>query len=336
MKPLQNAYPQDMSLDGPVLAEPFAEPSIEPVGVSAVWRKLIAQARIAAPHLRVATIEGEPGTGKSLLTRFIHRLSPLARLGFQRHDARQWLASECDLDHLSGFLYLDRVELLEPAGQSLLLSLLKALHERPTALVTLTVSSQIPLRLLAGKGQFIPDLAFRLTSVRFALPPLRTRKEDISPIAQALLERIGLRYQMNAALLGQGALPVLLQYNWPGNVRELASVLEAALLESTNGIIRPGDLSLQSNLHLTSFEPISLATPLQFPPKPGGAAVASQLIEFEPLAALTSLNLDDVIHRHVVYVLELNRGNKLQAARQLGISRSTLYRILGGSSPLGD
>jgi DNA-binding NtrC family response regulator len=157
---------------------------------------------------------------------------------------------------------------------------------------------------MSGQGEFLPDLAFRLTAVRFMIPPLRTRREDIAPIAQALLERLCARYQHRPVLLSPAALGRLLQHSWPGNVRELASVLEAALLEASGDVIRPEDLSMNSA--------IAPATPLPPPCPPGGLA------------------LDNVIHRHIQYVLDLNHGNKLRASRQLRISRSTLYRILEG------
>jgi DNA-binding NtrC family response regulator len=173
----------------------------------------------------------------------------------------------------------------------------------------LVASSQTPLRQMAGQGLLMPDLAFRLTAVRFAIPPLRMRKEDIAPLAQALLDKICSRYQHRPVELGPGAMARLLQHSWPGNVRELASVLESALFEAVNGVIRPGDLALPAN-----------------------DAVPQ---EVQPFAHTDSLALDEVIHRHVKYVLDLNRGNKLQAARQLGISRSTLYRILGNEPILG-
>jgi len=108
--------------------------------------------------------------------------------------------------------------------------------------------------------------------------------------------------------MAPGTLARLLQHTWPGNVRELASVLETALLEAVNGIIRPEDLSLPSGLE----SPSAL--------RQEGRA--------------DTLNLDAVIQQHVQYVLDLNRNNKLRAARQLGISRSTLYRILGNENLL--
>ena len=85
-------------------------------------------------------------------------------------------------------------------------------------------------------------------------------------------------------------------------------MLEAALLEATNDVIRPEDLSLQAGME--------------------------QAAEFQPALRFGDLSLDEVIQRHVQYVLDVNHGNKLRAARQLHISRSTLYRILGNQSIL--
>jgi len=289
------------------------------VGVSAALRRLLLQAEITAPRLQVATIEGEAGVGKHLFAQTLHGLSPLADMPFRRRDAREWLASETDVSALKGTLYLDRVDQLAPPGQSLLLNLVKMLQaasaeEAETApRFVLLASTHGSLRQLAAQGDFLPDLAFRLTAVRFPIPPLREHREDIAPIAQALIDRICRRYHQSTAVLAAGTLPRLLQHAWPGNVRELASVLESAILDSTTGIIRPGSLQLDS------------------PP-----AVRSEAAQVAAAGAssLEDLSLDAVIRRHIQFVLELNRGNKLRAARQLGISRSTLYRLLGGDSAL--
>jgi two-component system response regulator AtoC len=282
------------------------------VGISAAWRKLITQADMAAPHITVAAIEGEPGSGKQTLARYLFGRSHLAASTFQRRDAREWLVADADPATLGGFTYLDRVDLLAPPGQGLLLGVLKSLQDRPPGRAVLLASSQTSLRQMAGQGLLLPDLAFRLTAVRFAIPPLRQRREDVASLAQSLLDRICLRYQQRSVILGPGTLARLLQHNWPGNVRELASVLEAALLEAENGIIRPNDLALSSAHEMQS----------EIAP------------DIHSAARTEDLSLDAIIRHHVQYVLELNRGNKLRAARQLCISRSTLYRILGNETIL--
>jgi DNA-binding NtrC family response regulator len=290
----------------------FPSMPVHVVGVSAAWRKLILQADMAAPHLQIAAIEGEHGSGKQTLARYLFSRSPLCGSQFQRRDAREWLATDADPAALAGFTYLDRVDLLAPPGQGLLLGVLKSLQDRPPGRAVVLASSETPLRQMAGQGLLIPDLAFRLTAIRFAIPPLRLRREDIAPLAQYLLERICTRYQQRPVVLGPGTLARLLQHNWPGNVRELASVLETALLEVGNSVIKPTDLALPEN-------PPPIPDPhlgLQAGTRPAG------------------LSLDTVIRQHVQYVLDLNHGNKLRAARQLAISRSTLYRILGNDNPL--
>jgi DNA-binding NtrC family response regulator len=293
---------------GLTLVELDSPQSFQVVGVSAAWRKLLMQAEMAAPHVQVAAIEGEHGSGKQTLAHYLFSHSPLAGSSFQRRDAREWLVADADPSTLAGFTYLDRVDLLAPPGQGLLLGVLKALQDRPPGRAVVLASSQTPLRQMAGQGLLMPDLAFRLSAVRFPIPPLRQRREDIAPLAQSLLDRICARYQQRPVMLGPGALARLLQHNWPGNVRELASVLEAALLEAVNGVIRPNDLAIPTGLE----------------PQP-------DQLQHQPA---DSISLDAVIRHHVQYVLDLNRGNKLRAARQLAISRSTLYRILGNQTIL--
>jgi DNA-binding NtrC family response regulator len=297
------------SVSGLTLVPVDSRPPVQIVGVSAAWRKLMMQAEMAAPHVQAAAIEGEHGAGKQTLARYLFSRSPLAGSTFQRRDAREWLVTDADPSTLAGFTYLDRVDLLAPPGQGLLLGVLKAMQDRPPGRAVILASSQTPLRQMAGQGLLLPDLAFRLSAVRFAIPPLRLRREDIAPLAQSLLERICNRYQQRPVTLGPGALARLLQHAWPGNVRELASVLETALLEAGNGVIRAEDLNL-----------------------PNGQEVL--MPELQPGSQTANLSLDSVIRQHVQYVLDLNRGNKLRAARQLSISRSTLYRILGNETLL--
>jgi two-component system response regulator AtoC len=305
------------------------------VGVSAVWRKLLMQAQMAAPHLQVAAIEGEHGSGKYTLAHYLFSRSPLVSTSFQRRDAREWLATDADPATLAGFIYLDRVDLLTPPGQGLLLGILKTLQDRPPGRAVLLASSQTPLRQMAGQGLLLPDLAFRLTAIRFAVPPLRQRREDIAPLAQFLLDRLCVRYQQRPVLLGPGTLARLLQHTWPGNVRELLSALENALLEADNGIIRPLDLALPDgpqpffDLQSGAQSPIGPATGLG---AGFGASGYETGLGSQNATHAANLSLDVTIRRHVDYVLDLNRGNKLRTARQLQISRSTLYRSLANEN----
>src|SRR5208337_15375 len=126
----------------------------------------------------------------------------------------------------------------------------------------------------------------------------------------------------------------LLQHTWPGNVRELLSALENALLEADNGVIRPLDLSLPDGPQPFPQPFVNVQSSAYSPLSPAMGAGAGFEANFDPQTAVqaANLSLDAVIHRHVQYVLDLNRGNKLRTARQLQISRSTLYRILANEN----
>lgn len=275
------------------------------IAISAAARKLVCRAEVVAPHLQIATLEGEPGVGKRALAQLLHSRSALAHSAFHHCDAREWLLAEVDLQFFSGFLYLDRVDLLAAPGQALLLRVLRSLENLPDGRFALLASSENSLRGMARDGLFLPDLAFRLTAIHFAVPPLRERREDIAPLANFFLEGIIARYHLPGFCLSSGATARLLQHDWPGNARELSSVLESAVLNAPHGIIRADDLGIV-------FTPP--ASPRPIPPSP------------------EILNLDAVILNHVHMVLDLNHGNKLKSSRQLGISRSTLYRLLGAGT----
>jgi DNA-binding NtrC family response regulator len=275
------------------------------VSASPAMRKLLDQANIVGPHLRIAAIEGESGSGKHTVARLLyHRFADghpdMRQLAFTRCDARDWLLSQTDPQSLSGFIFLDRIDLLSGSAQAMLLRILKNLDFRQPNALVLLASSESPLRELARNNQFLTELAVRFTSVRLSIPPLRERKEDIIPLANHFLHRISARYHLLPLILTSTAIARLLEYPWPGNLRELSSILESAVIECSNGIVRSEDLALLN------------------------AQVPAPL----PILTNETLDLDAVIHQHILRVLALNHGNKLRTARQLGISRSTLYRLL--------
>jgi DNA-binding NtrC family response regulator len=289
----------------PLSASTHNPPQPSFTAISAVGRRIVQQAEMVAPHLQCAMIEGEAGVGKQAFAQLLHSRSAFAGSCFRRCDAREWLLSEVDPQFLTGFTYVDHVDLLAASGQALLLRFLKALQHRSTGTFALVASSEKSLRHLASEGKYLSDLAFRLTAILFAIPPLRERREDIAPLANFFLEKIGARYHLPRLAFAPGATARLLQHDWPANARELSSVLESAVLSSPDGMIRSEDL------------PIVL--PLS--PAPHSNSTSPPV-----------LNLDAVILNHIHLVLDMNCGNKLKTARQLGISRSTLYRLLGAAS----
>jgi len=230
----------------------------------------------------------------------------MSRQEFSRFDASDWLLKEIDPQLLSGFFFLDRVDLVPAPGQSLLLRILKDIEFLKTGTPVILCSSESPLRELAQSGEFLTALALRLTSVHFAIPPLRQRREDIIPLSQLFLNQIAARYRLPRIALAPRALTHLLEHAWPGNLHELSSTLESAAIDCPNGVIQPSDLALRS-------------------PAPTSPAFARRP---------EVLTLDAVIQNHILHVLDINRGNKVKTSRQLGISRSTLYRLLEkGLSP---
>ncbi len=308
-------------------------------------RRLIQQMQRMAPHLSLATIEGEEGTGRTLAAHALHAAGPAPNGPFVPCPATQFFAVESTasdslerrqrwsetflLKAHGGMLFLDRVHRLSPDQQEMLADFLhwfddrqfRARHPPATAGVSrdqnsteealpaqIVFSTSVSLRSPDGVAHFREDLASRLCSVRFHLPPLARRREDIPLLAQVFIQRFARLYGKPVRGLGPGTIAPLLRHTWPGNVRELEETISAAALETESHWIRPIDLP-----------------PLNSTSRP------SQSTEN---AADDDFNLDRAIRNHVTRALARTRGNKLRAAQLLGISRSTLYRIL--AAQLGD
>src|SRR6185369_13010406 len=146
-------------------------------------------------------------------------------------------------------------------------------------------------------GRFREDLYYRLNVIAIALPPLRERREDIPELVKHFLTTrpVG----GGRCRIDPEALEALKRYDWPGNVRELANVLERAQILAENHVITSDDL------------PENLVEVAPAPGAPGDPR-----------------HLRDVERRYVQQVLRQEKGNKVQAAKSLGISRRALYRLI--------
>ena len=158
---------------------------------------------------------------------------------------------------------------------------------------------------MAAAGILRQEIYHRLAMVEIALEPLRRRAEDIPPLVMHFLERFATRYEKRIEMIAPEAMESLLLHEWPGNVRELENVLHNGVLQCEGSVLSTRDL------------PTLLAGT--------GAAYPVEVRQRE-----APLRLQEVIERHVLRVLKDCSGNKVRAAEVLGISRSTLYRMLDG------
>ena len=289
----------------------------EMAGRSLAMQQLFTRMRCTAPHFRLVSIEGESGTGKLLTAQTLHRLGPSSSGPFAPALASDFLAAPQAFwtDAAGGLAYLSRVDELSPDQQRLLRDFLeRAAHERLRNLPgsgprQLVVGASQSLRRLASTGAFRFDLASHLSAIRFFLPPLRDRRDDLPLLAGLFLRQSSLHLGKPLRGFAPGTLSRLAAHPWPGNVRELQAAITAASLDCPGQWLRPIDIP-------------RLQWPAAVPP----SAPAEFPVE-DP-------NLDRAILRHVTRVLARVSGNKVRAARMLGISRSTLYRLLDSAPSL--
>jgi transcriptional regulator with PAS, ATPase and Fis domain len=217
------------------------------------------------------------------------------------------LASKSGLVEVAegGTLFIDEVAEMSPALQAKLLRVLEDGHYRRVgstqemhADVRVVAATNRPLEDEMKAGRFREDLFYRLNVLTIDLPLLRERREDIPELVEHFLttRQVGpARYRVHP-----DAMEALARYDWPGNVRELANVLERAQILSENHLITLDDL------------PEAIVE--------GRAGAAGG--EGDPH------HLREVERRHVLQVLQQEKGNKVQAARVLGVSRRALYRLI--------
>ena len=297
------------------------------VALAPVMRELLSVASRLADSRSSVLLEGESGTGKDLLAHWLHyngprRDGPFIKihcpsipedlleselLGHERGaftDARQTKLGKIEMAD-GGSVYFDQIHDLTPALQA---KLLRVVEERRferlggTRTVDVDVrfiaSSTVDLREAVSQGTFREDLYHRLSVVPLLLPPLRSRREDILPLAEMFLTRERQRGTTRAAQFEPSAADALRGYLWPGNVRELRSVVERA------------------GLYAHGAETVAVA------------ALPPQILE-QPQTLWAGRDrkpsLDDIEQAYIRYVLEQVGGSQTRAAAILGISRKSLW-----------
>lgn len=302
------------------------------MGSSAALRTVLAEAEKAAVTAANILIEGESGTGKELLARAIHQAS--GRQG-------RFVAINCgsipqELLNSELFGYVDgaftgarkggspgKIEMaqggtlfLDEIGEmplAMQVALLRFLEDRTVTRVGGLEERRVDVRIIAATNRclsaevqqknFREDLFYRLNVVNLKMPPLRERLSDIPLLVEAMLSKLSRESHAAAPAVTQEAMDILCSYSWPGNVRQLHNVLESSLIRAGGSAITRTELP---------------AHMLDQPVKPtGGGSLKQAEIEI----------IEDALRRH--------NGNISQAARELGITRKTLYKKIRHAQ-LGD
>jgi DNA-binding NtrC family response regulator len=282
-----------------------------------------------APARATVLIQGESGTGKELVARAVHDNSTRATGPFVAINCgaipdtlieselfghvkgaftganafRRGLLEESS----GGTCFLDEVGDLSAAGQAKVLRALQeheirrvGSNERVPVDLRVIAASRRSLQQLAKSGQFREDLLYRLNTVTIQLPALRERQEDIPLLAEFFLARYGAEKERPVTGMTTAATDLLMQYPWPGNVRELEHAIERAVALANHEILSIEDL----------------------PPELTGKKGDSEEISFE------GETLEALKRERVLAALESTKGDKEQAARLLGVSKRTIYRLI--------
>jgi two-component system, NtrC family, response regulator HydG len=303
------------------------------VFTSEAMRRLGVLVGRVAPRDVTVLITGESGTGKERVAEAIVRASRRAERPFIRFNcaalspelaeaelfghvkgaftgairARPGLFGEAD----GGSILLDEVGELAPSAQAKLLRVLQEGEVRPvgeersrTVDVRVLAATHRDLEELVKEGKFREDLFYRLNVVQLAIPPLRSRPEDVPVLARFFLERFAERFGVSPLHVPEGLFDRLLAHSWPGNVRELENAMEGLVaLSPPEGL----DLGLLPGAARTEATEATAA-----PEAPGAALPLKQRVEAYERGLL-------------VEALRGARGNRSEAARRLGMSRVTLH-----------
>jgi two-component system response regulator HydG len=303
----------------------------KPIGTNRGWLEIIRVAETVAETDSTVLLQGESGTGKGIVARYIHELSKRSANGFVSincgalpeslleselfgHVKGSFTGAVKDKSGLfqaseGGTFFLDEIGETTAATQ---VKLLRVLQHREVIPVGATEPVPIDTRIIAAtnrdldqeiaRGHFRSDLFYRLNVIALEIPPLRKRREDIALLAEAFLEQIAIARNEEVKVLTPETVELLLSYNWPGNVRELENAVERAVILAGSGVITPS--LLPDRIRDQRAEPL-----------------IAERVASNP-------SLEAIERAYIMWVLGSEGGNKSRAAETLGIDPSTLYRKL--------
>ena len=299
---------------------------------------------VAASPVPTVLVTGESGTGKQIVSRLLHDQSSFASgpfvelncsaipenlveselFGHERgafSDAREKKLGLVEVAD-GGTLFLDEIGDLGAAAQAKLLTFLES---RTFRRVGATSTRRVNVRVVAATNRdisqmvaaktFREDLFYRLNSITLHIPPLRERREDVTPLALHFLAQASRELGRRFGGMAPEALGILESYRWPGNVRELRSVVTRAVLLHDDDLFRA--------IHLP---PEVVTAALTSAPSPSAVAAEGR----SPIPSLEEIEL-----LHIRRVLEICGGNRTLAAQHLGITRQTLAKKVGGPDESG-
>lgn len=299
------------------------------IGQSEVMSDIFNKIEKVSPTDANILILGENGTGKDLIAKAIHQKSLRAKQPFVKVDVGALTESlfESELfghkkgaftdareDRMGRFeaanggtLFMDEIGNISLHQQAKLLTALQnrqivrlGTNNNIAVDLRLICATNLPLSELATETRFRKDLIYRINTVEITVPPLRLRKGDIVLLAKHFLKFYGDKYFKPEIEISEKALIKLQEYHFPGNVRELQYITERAVIMADTEVLQPGDLI---------FSPLESGT--------------RSLSEEESDSKLSTIEKQTILR-----VIEKNNGNITKAAKELGITRTALYRRL--------
>ncbi len=301
----------------------------EIVGQSVAMQRIFQTIdRVAHTDANVLIL-GENGTGKELIARAIHRHSARGKESFVSVDLgsitetlfeselfghKKGSFTDAKEDRLgrfeianNGTLFLDEIGNLSMPLQAKLLTVIQnrkvsrvgANKDTPID-IRLICATNLPLYEMVKENRFRQDLLYRVNTIEIEIPSLRDRMEDIPLMSHHFLKHYAEKYSKNVSKISDGAMTRMNKHTWPGNIRELQHSIERAVILSNSSVLQPEDFNF----------------------------VSSSGKDNEPSLNLDQFNLDEVEKLLIRKVLKKYNGNITQAASELGLTRSSLYRRL--------